>query len=159
MATPMPAVDYPILRSLSLGTEAHWSQDMAPWRSAPTRRGDGFRTVPQQHGGAPRAVYRGPIRFLHEVTVSGRVNPAGVPYGDWIEGLDANLDLLYAACETVTVPPFTFTATHVRAAGSRTAQVQVLDIVTPDNFGPGVVVVGLDIVIPSGTFTAVPVGS
>jgi hypothetical protein len=148
------AVDYPILRTLPLGTEAHYSQDMAPWRAAPTRRGDGHRIVPQQHGAAARPVYRGPIRFIHEVTVSGRVDPDGDPYTDWVEGLDVNLGLLYAACETVTSSPYTFTATHVRPYGSRTAQVQVLDIVVPDNFGPGVVTVGLDILIPSGTFTA-----
>ena len=153
------AVDYPILRTLALGTEAHYSQDMAPWRSAPTRRGSGFRTVPQQHGGAPRPVYRSPIRLLHEVTVSGRVDPDGDPYTDWIEGLDNNLDLLYAACETVTVPPYTFTATHVRPYGSWSCEVQVLDIVTPNNFGPGVVTVGLDILIPSGTFVEIPAGS
>jgi hypothetical protein len=153
------AVDYPILRTLALGTEAHYSQDMAPWRSAPTRRGDGHRLVPQQHGSAARPVYRGPIRFLHEVTVSGRVDPDGAQYPDWIEGLDNNLALLYEACETVTVPPFTFTATHVRPYGNREAEIQVLDIVTPDNFGPGVVTVGLDILIPSGTFDEIPAGS
>jgi hypothetical protein len=153
MPPAIVAVDYPIIRTLPLGTFAHYSEDMAPWRAAPTRRGAGFRVLPMEDGVVPRPVFKGKLRILHEVIVSGRQNPDGVPYTDWTEGLDANLALLYAACEPNPVWPYTFQITHVRPQGSRVAQGMVVDIVVPDHFGPGIVTVGLDIVIPSGTFT------
>jgi hypothetical protein len=144
--------DYPIIRTLALGTLAHYSQSMSGWRKVPSRRGVGYRYTPELDGGSPRPVRLGVIRFLHEVIVDGHYDPDGTLREDPHEGLDLNLELLDEACAPATSSPWTFTATHVRPHGSREAQIQVLDMTEPAKIGTAVVSVTLDIQIPSGTY-------
>jgi hypothetical protein len=146
--------DYPLIRTLNLGTEAHLTvSDMAAWRALPTIRGEGGRVLPGVDGVAPRPVKRGPVRIVHQVHVSGWVDPDGVAISNPDTGLETNLGLLNTAIAPATSAPWTFQVSHVRSSGTRTAQATVLDVTTPREVGDRLVVVGLDILIPSGVFT------
>jgi hypothetical protein len=145
--------EYPVLRTLSLGTRAHLSRTMAGWWAPPRRRG-GARTVPGQAGVAARPVVRGAVQFLHPVWVDGRYNVAGVSAGDPAEQWRVNLGLLEAACAPAAAAPWTFTAVHHLPDGAtRTAQVQVTDLLVPSRLAGVAAEVTLELLVPSGQFT------
>jgi hypothetical protein len=156
MAVPVIR-QYPILNGLNLGTRAHLSQSMRGWWTFASRAGAGVREIPGTNTASPRPVYRRVIRFQHPLYVSGLWDPDGVEYADPVEGFRVNMALLEQACEPATAAPWTVPATHVLPdGGQRTAQVQVLDVVTPRSVAPPLVLVTLDIQVPSGSFEFTP---
>jgi hypothetical protein len=156
MASPVLA-QYVVLNGLNLGTRAHLSQSMRGWWSLPQTSGSGVRMVPGVWGAATRPVQRRMIRFTHPLYVSGLCDPDGVDYDDPVEGFRLNMALLDAACAPAGAAPWTVTAVHhLPDGGTRTGQVQVLDVVQPRSFAPPVVLVTLDIQVPSGMFEYAP---
>jgi hypothetical protein len=152
---PTPIVDeYLTIRTLNLGTRAHLRKDMGPVWGAPQRRSGGPRILGGEDGSLPRPVKTGFIRFLHEVWVDGRYSVEGAVNANPDTGWRTNLDALYTACAPETADPWTFTATHTYPGGSRTAAIQVLDIVLPRRFAGVAGPVTLDIVIPTGEWDA-----
>lgn len=146
--------EYPVIRTLSLGTRAHLSRSMAGWWTPPGRRAasGGGRAVPGLPGRSARPVVADAIRFLHPVWVDGRYQVDGSAYADPAEGWRLNLGLLETACAPQGAAPYTFEAVHHVAGGTRTAQIQVLDIVVPSRAAGVAAEVTLDIVVPSGQF-------
>jgi hypothetical protein len=148
--------EYPQIRTLSLGTRAHLSLAMAGWWSPAERRyarPDGGRVAPGMVGVAARPVVKGPIRFLHRVRVDGRYLPNGNPSSDPAEQWRLNLSGLETACAPESSSPWTFQAVHhLRDGATRTAQIQVVDMVVPFRPSGAAGTVTLDIVVPSGEF-------
>ena len=148
--------EYPVIRTLSLGTRSHLSLAMAGWWTPASRRGDN-RAIPGLAGQAPRPVVSDSIRFLHPVRVDGRFTTAGAATGDPWEGWRVNLGLLETACAPAGSSPWTFEAVHhLRDGATRTAQIQVVDIVVPSRPAGVSAEVTLDIVVPSGLFVYAP---
>lgn len=145
--------EYVEIRTLSLGTMAHLSQNVADWWTPRQRRGSP-RTVPGSDGAKSRPVVLGPIRFLHPVWVDGRYTTAGAENGDPSAGWQTNLGLLEDACEPASASPWTFQAVHTLPSGAtRTAQIQVTDMLGPTDRGATAGIITLEILIPSGVFT------
>lgn len=145
--------EYPVIRTLSLGTRAHLSKTMSGWWTPPGRRHSGGRAVPGVAGRSARPVVGDQIRFLHPVWVDGRYQVGGTAYTDPSEGWRLNLGLLETACVPAGTSPWTFTAVHHLPSGAtRTAQIQVLDLVLPERFAGVAAEVTLEIAVSAGTF-------
>jgi hypothetical protein len=151
MSTPI-VDEYLTIRTLDLGTRAHMRRSMGPVWSPPGRRGGRPRIVASETGALPRPVVGSYIRFILEVWVDGRFTVNNTVNTDPQQGWDTNLAALEAACEPEPDSPWTIPATHTFSWGSRTADIQVVDLVVPSRLAGVAAWVGVDIVIPSGSW-------